>query len=104
MSYDHQYLLKLEEKTLTQKHKNKKPTRHYVFHKMQLEELCPWISGAKYLYIYIHNIYIYIYKLYIQIYMIRLNIQRMQLTKSREIPQDKQPVFSQQINVFHNNS
>lgn len=36
--------------------------------------------------------------------MIRLNIQRMQLTKSREIPQDKQPVFPQQINVFHNNS
>lgn len=36
--------------------------------------------------------------------MIRLNIQRMQLTKSREIPQDKQPVFSQQINVFHSNS
>lgn len=36
--------------------------------------------------------------------MIRLNIQFIQVTKFREVPQDKQPVYSQQIDGFHNNS
>lgn len=46
------------------------PTRYYVFHNMQLEELCPWNSGAKYLYIYIYNTYVN----YTCRYMSRLNI------------------------------